>query len=47
MLIKKIYMKDIQFEQIRKQSAVNNALNKKNRIRHSTIFHDQANRLLS
>ena len=47
MSVRKAYMKDIQFRQIRKQSAVNNALNKRNKIRCSTISYDQANKLLS
>ena len=37
-------MKDIQFEQIRKQSAVNNILDKKDRIRHSATSHDQTDK---
>ena len=40
-------MKNIQFRQIRKQSAVNNTLNKKNRIEHSATFHDLKNKLLN
>ena len=46
-LVRKTYMKDIQFRQIRKQSAINNVLDKKNKIRYSIIFYDQANKLLS
>ena len=40
MSVRKTYMKNIQFKQIRKQSAINNILNKKNRIRYSAIFNN-------
>ena len=40
MSVKKAYMKNIQFRQIRKQSAVNNILNKKNKIEYLIIFYD-------
>ena len=40
MSVRKTYMIDIQFRQIRKWSTVNNILDKKNRIRCSTTFHD-------
>ena len=47
MSVRKTYMKNIQFEQIREQSVVNNALDKRNKIEHLMIFHDQADRLLN
>ena len=47
MSVRKAYMKDIQFRQVRKQSAVNNTLDKRDRIRHSATFCDQADRLSS
>ena len=44
MSIRKIYMKNIQFRQIRKQA---NTLNKKDRTEHSAIFCDQTDRFLN
>ena len=47
MSVRKTYMKNIQFKQIRKQSAVNNTLNKRNKTEHSAILYDQADKLSS
>ena len=47
MLARKIYMKDIQSEWVRKHSVVNNILNKKNRIECSAISCDWADRFSS
>jgi hypothetical protein len=46
-LTRKTYMKNIQFEQVRKHSIVDNVLDKKNKTEHSTILCDQADKFLN